>query len=337
MMAAQRMAEAIQAGVPPTTESQPNLPVSESQPSLPVIEEGTAENRSAKAKLVVQADQEAEQRAEKCPAEVEASSEDNRTDKRPCLEESDAIVPSTVGRIAEMGRRHHDAIEQLGRLQTEVEGQRSRAEFEALRAKMEVARAEAEVERARNADELRLAAEKRAEASAEALKLAREAVSKLEAELEEAKKAKEAADSEASKGLYTAYEVDMRLRVARREIEKKDERIRSLGSRAEKAKRELKEHRKAKAAELCAAGQSNPIVKERVTQQLLSHAIADRDTASMFAVENVRTMGYEQGFHAGRKVGIDKTKEKLAEEVCRYENEGFRHGWIVALQDAEDL
>ncbi|XP_028099597.1 structural maintenance of chromosomes protein 2-like [Camellia sinensis] len=105
----------------------------------------------------------------------------------------------TVERIVEMGRRHHDAIEQLDRLQTGVEGQRSRAEFEALRAKMEGAWAEAEMERARNTDELRLSTEKRADASKEALKLAQEAVSKLEPELEEVKKAKEAADLETSK------------------------------------------------------------------------------------------------------------------------------------------
>ncbi|CAL5345055.1 unnamed protein product [Camellia sinensis] len=109
----------------------------------------------------------------------------------------------TVGRIAEMGRRHHDAVEQLGRLQTEVEGQRSRAEFEALRVKMKSARAEAEMERARIADQLRSATEKRADASDDALKLAKEAISKLEAELEEIKKGKEATDLEAS----TAFEV----------------------------------------------------------------------------------------------------------------------------------
>ena len=57
-----------------------------------------------------------------------------------------------VGRITEIGRRHHDAVEQLGRLQTEVEGQRSQVEFEAMRAKMEAARAEAELERASNTD-----------------------------------------------------------------------------------------------------------------------------------------------------------------------------------------
>ena len=51
----------------------------------------------------------------------------------------------------------------------------------------------------------------------------------------------------------------------------------------------------------------------------------------MFAVETARSVGYEKGFHDGRRVGIDKTKEKLAEEVCRCENRGFRHRWIKAL------
>ena len=138
----------------------------------------------------------------------------------------------------------------------------------------------------------------------------------------------------AVKGLYTAYEVGIRLRTAWREIEKKDERIRNLEAHAEKAEREL---RKAQTAELRAAGQSNPVVDERVTQRLLSHAIADRDTASMFAIETARSVGYEKGFYDSWKVGIEKTKEKLAEEVCRCENRGFRHGWIKALQAAEAL
>ncbi|XP_028094179.1 uncharacterized protein LOC114294255 [Camellia sinensis] len=180
-MAARRKAEAIRPGVPPATETQPSLPVSESQPALPVIEEGTAEIQSAEAELVVQADRETKERAGKRSAEVEAGSK--------------------VRRITEMGRRYRDAIEQLGRLQTEVEGQRSRAEFKALRSKMEGARVESKMERARNTEQLRLAAERRADASEGVLKLAQEAVSKLEAELEEAKKAKEAADSKASKAL----------------------------------------------------------------------------------------------------------------------------------------
>ena len=67
---------------------------------------------------------------------------------------------------------------------------------------MEAARAEAEMERARNVDELRLAAKQRANTSETALKLAQEAIAKLEADLAESKAAKEVANSEASK----AYE-----------------------------------------------------------------------------------------------------------------------------------
>ena len=57
----------------------------------------------------------------------------------------------------------------------------------------------------------------------------------------------------------------------------------------------------------------------------------------MFAVANARAKGYEEGFHAGRKIGIDKTKKTLTEEVCRCENRGFKHGWLTALQAAEAL
>ncbi|GMP49963.1 hypothetical protein CsSME_00016765 [Camellia sinensis var. sinensis] len=53
-MAARRRAEAIRSEVPP---------VAESQPSLLVIEEETTKNQSAESKVVVQADQEAEQRS----------------------------------------------------------------------------------------------------------------------------------------------------------------------------------------------------------------------------------------------------------------------------------
>ena len=100
-----------------------------------------------------------------------------------------------------MGRRcrHRDAVKQIGRLRKKVEGQRRRAEVEALRANKEASRADAEMEKARCADQLRSDAEKKADASEDALKLAQKAISKLEAELAEMKAAKESADSESSK------------------------------------------------------------------------------------------------------------------------------------------
>lgn len=76
---------------------------------------------------------------------------------------------------------------------------------------------------------------------------------------------------------------------------------------------------------------------ERVTQRLISTALADRDTASMFAMELANGGAYEKGFHDGRKIRIQKTKKKLAEEVCRCKNYGFKHGWIKALQAEEAL
>ncbi|GMP24258.1 hypothetical protein CsSME_00001586 [Camellia sinensis var. sinensis] len=57
----------------------------------------------------------------------------------------------------------------------------------------------------------------------------------------------------------------------------------------------------------------------------------------MFAIETDKSRAYEKGFHDGRKVEIDKTKEKLADEVCRCENRGFKHGWIKALKVADAL
>ena len=54
----------------------------------------------------------------------------------------------------------------------------------------------------------------------------------------------------------------------------------------------------------------------------------------MFAIESVKARSYEKGFHDSRKIGIEKTKEKLAEEVYQCENCGFKHGGIKALQAA---
>ncbi|XP_028059841.1 uncharacterized protein LOC114263492 [Camellia sinensis] len=108
-----------------------------------------------------------------------------------------------VGRIVDIGRRYHEAVELIGRLEAEVEGQRSKAQTEG-------ARAEAEMERARNAEELSAVAEKRADANDNALKLAQEAVSKLKAELEEMKVAKQTANLKVSSafdaGKKSAYD-----------------------------------------------------------------------------------------------------------------------------------
>ena len=72
----------------------------------------------------------------------------------------------------------------------------------------------------------------------------------------------------------------------------------------------------AREAQAQPVGQGNPIVEERVTSRLISTALSDREMASMFAMESAKERAYEKGFHEGRKVGIEKTKEKLAEEVC---------------------
>ena len=66
----------------------------------------------------------------------------------------------------------------------------------------------------------------------------------------------------AVKRLYISYEIGMRLHAARREIEQRDERIRNLETRAEKAEREL---RKIKSAKSQSASHPNPVMEERVT------------------------------------------------------------------------
>ncbi|XP_028087301.1 uncharacterized protein LOC114288003 [Camellia sinensis] len=247
-MAARQKAEAIRVGLVPI------------ESVVPIVVEETAHVGVAEVEKVADLPNPEERsipdQGEKRVAEGEAGSEENLVDKRLRLEESDVVVPFvvqpnikntpisseasamndpaialsltasvsllvdkanfraepdlvaialatqsallTVGRIAKLGRRQHDAVERIGRLQSEVEGQRSRAEFEAMRETMESAQAEAEKERARTADQLRAKAEERANVNKESLKLAKEALAKLEAELSELKAAKEKADSEAS-------------------------------------------------------------------------------------------------------------------------------------------
>ncbi|XP_028071511.1 uncharacterized protein LOC114273894 [Camellia sinensis] len=127
----------------------------------------------------------------------------------------------------------------------------------------------------------------------------------------------------AVKVLYTSYEIGMHLRTARREIEQRDAHIQSLQASAEKAENELK---KANTSETHSASQVNPIVVEQVNLQILDHVIADRETMSMFATESAKARPYEKGFHDGQKIGIEKMKEKLAKEVYRCKNRGFKHG-----------
>lgn len=84
----------------------------------------------------------------------------------------------------------------------------------------------------------------------------------------------------------------------------------------EKAERELRELKNGRASASVSADQPKLVVAERGIQ---------------------RTSGYEKGFQDGLKVGIEKTKQNLAEEVCRCENRGFKHGWIKALQTEGSL
>ncbi|XP_028095422.1 uncharacterized protein LOC114295400 [Camellia sinensis] len=116
------------------------------------------------------------------------------------------LAKETVGRIVEIGRCQHDAIEQISFLKVEIDNEKNKAvvasqmaDSEASQAAEERTRADSKVERARNSDQLRLAAKERAKASEDALKLAKEVIAKVEADLEESKKAKEIANSKISK------------------------------------------------------------------------------------------------------------------------------------------
>ena len=82
-----------------------------------------------------------------------------------------------------------------------------RAESEALKVAAEGARADAEADKAKTADQLRLATEERANASEEALKLANETIAKLEADLDESKRAMANGESKISKSFQVGKNV----------------------------------------------------------------------------------------------------------------------------------
>ncbi|XP_028112433.1 uncharacterized protein LOC114310582 [Camellia sinensis] len=111
-----------------------------------------------------------------------------------------------AGRIAEIGRRQYDAIKQIGLLTAEMKNEKGKAaeaslkaESEAIKVAVERARANAKEDKAKATDRLRLAAEERTGASEEALKLANETIGKLEADLEESRRAMANAESKISK------------------------------------------------------------------------------------------------------------------------------------------
>ncbi|XP_028127597.1 uncharacterized protein LOC114324076 [Camellia sinensis] len=233
-MAVRRRAKAEQNQPPP-----PPPDAREEIPPAPVEEVETAVVKTESA-VDQQEGQVTEQMWKKCPTVHREDSLEEPIDKRPRMDESDLVVSFTIqpriknmsvasdtstirdpavalslassislsaaGRIAEIGRRQHDAIEQIGFLTAELENERLkaaeaslRAESEAIKAAAESARADAEENKAKTADELRVAAEGRANANEEALKSAREIIAKLEADLEESKRALANAESEFSK------------------------------------------------------------------------------------------------------------------------------------------
>ena len=86
------------------------------------------------------------------------------------------------------------------------------------------------------------------------------------------------------KELYCANETGMRLQAAQKEIVQKDGLIQDLERRAEKAESEI---RKARAVEKMSVWLANMVVTDRVNQHLIDHAIAHRDTATIFSKEAI--------------------------------------------------
>ncbi|GMP76120.1 hypothetical protein CsSME_00032933 [Camellia sinensis var. sinensis] len=197
-IAARRKAEAIRFGPTPT------------ESSKPIIVEETAQVHVAEmekdAERPIPKDQ-----AEKRIAESEAGSEENPVDKQPRLEESGVVTPFVVEpkiknmSISSEASALKDPAVALS-LAASVSLPADKATFRAepdlvaiaLAAQSTLLVSEAENERAQTADQLKSDAEERANASEESLKLAKEALAKLEAELEESKKAEEKNDSKAS-------------------------------------------------------------------------------------------------------------------------------------------
>ncbi|CAL5435844.1 unnamed protein product [Camellia sinensis] len=246
-MAARRRAEAARSEPPPPTP----IEAESSPPAL--VEETKQIVMAEMEQIVIEQSNDlvAKQRGEKRPAKHEVDFSENLIHKRiknfpvasDALALKDAAVALSVSssifdratfraesdvvsialaaqsailaasKIADIGPRHYDVIEQIGLLKAEVESEKGKAKKALAELAKERARASVEEEKAKCFDQLRLAAEERVNASDDALKLAKEVNAKLEADLEELNKAKEIADSKISKafeaGENTALEKHM--------------------------------------------------------------------------------------------------------------------------------
>ncbi|GMP73308.1 hypothetical protein CsSME_00031097 [Camellia sinensis var. sinensis] len=211
-MAARRKTEAIRSGPTPTKSVEPII-VEETVHVDMAEAEKAADRPNLEERLI------SEDRGEKRVAKGEAGSEENPVDKWPRLEESNVVVPfvvqpkiknTSISSKASTLKDPAVALSLVALISLPADKATFRAEPDlvaitlaaqsallAMRATMESARAEAKKERARTADQLRSEADERANANEESLKLANEALAKLEAELAESKTAKEKADSEA--------------------------------------------------------------------------------------------------------------------------------------------
>ena len=93
-MALRRRAEAVRSETPPAMVAASTVaPVAESTP--PVTAEETTQPETAEMEFVRQSN-EGERRGEKCPVDREAECEEDKSDKRPRVEESDLVLPFTI-------------------------------------------------------------------------------------------------------------------------------------------------------------------------------------------------------------------------------------------------
>ncbi|XP_028076612.1 uncharacterized protein LOC114278707 [Camellia sinensis] len=261
----------------------------------------------------------------------------------------------TMGRIAEIGRRQHDAIEQIGFLEAKIENEKSNAveasqiaEFEAATTVDERVRVDAEKKKAKSSDQLRLPPEERENTVEYALKLAKEVITKLEADLEESKKAKEIADSEISKAFEATVgriaEIGHRQHDAIKQIgflkaEIENEKSKTMGRIAEIGRRqhdaieqigflEAKiENEKSNAVEASqrAEFEAATTADERLAKEVITKLEADLEESKK--AKEIADSEISKAFEAGK----DAALENYVEEVPKFENRGFKHGWFKAL------
>ncbi|XP_028086003.1 uncharacterized protein LOC114286980 [Camellia sinensis] len=154
-------------------------------------------------------------REETPPVPVEEVAQNEMAEAETVVDQQKGQVTEfRAGRIVEIGRRQHDAIKQIDFLTTKLEKKKGRAaeasfraESEAAKVAEERARADAGANEARIAVTLKMATEEKTKANEETLRLANEMIAKLEADLEESRRAKANAESWLSESFQASKNV----------------------------------------------------------------------------------------------------------------------------------